>query len=69
VNREGRSIGAEHTLDRNRLETARAWPIGLATAEPAPTPAATPRDALVNAINARFGRRTLTRAATLKTGD
>lgn len=159
ADREGRSIGAEHTVDRDldRLETARAWLLRLcervgeraraeaqpgrtvtvklrlppfethtrqaalaqpttdtaaiyaqaealltrfwqeqkrprlrligvslsgfataepvvqpdlfATVEPAPPPAATQRDALVDAINARFGRRTLTRAATLKTGE
>lgn len=159
ADREGRSIGAEHTVDRDldRLETARAWLLRLcervgeraraeaqpgrtvtvklrlppfethtrqaslpqatadtaviyaqaealltrfwqeqerprlrligvslsgfaaaepvvqpdlfAAAEPAPAPAAAPRDALVDAINARFGRRTLTRAATLKTGE
>ncbi|MCU0754989.1 MAG: DNA polymerase IV [Xanthomonadales bacterium] len=159
ADREGRSIGAEHTVDRDidRLETARAWLLRLcervgeraraeaqpgrtvtvklrlppfethtrqaslpqatadtaviyaqaealltrfwheqkrprlrligvslsgftaaepsvqpdlfAALEPAPAPVATPRDALVDAINARFGRRSLTRAATLKTGE
>lgn len=41
----------------------------FAPAEAPAAPPVNPRDALLDAINARYGRRTLTRAATLKTGD